>query len=443
MQAQARRIALWLLYGGTVATVVGLAKLHAVRHSYDLTGSSRAAWAITYVALASVVAYGLGLPDTVRGRGRFLTAAGTCAGAAAIVSGAQLVVGVAVLPRFVVFGSALVLTAWYWMIGLFLEHSTDLSEQRDRLVLVGTPADAATLGDDLELAPERPARLIEAVHPTHARPTRAGEEPLVDLVIASRASVLVLSHDAQQDPAIVSQASALHEAGVRVRSLCGFYEEWLGKFPISDLERMSLMFDIREVHQVRYGRVKRLLDLCVAVPACLVFAAAVPFVIVGNWLGNRGPLFYAQIRVGVNGREFKILKFRTMRPAGGALADEWTTEDDPRITRFGGVLRRTHLDELPQVWNIARGDLSVVGPRPEQPHYVAELTQKLPYYPLRHLVRPGLTGWAQVKYGYAGTERDALEKLQYEFFYLGHQSLVFDLRVMGRTVRAVLGGEGR
>ena len=125
------------------------------------------------------------------------------------------------------------------------------------------------------------------------------------------------------------------------------------------------------------------------------------------------------------------------------MADEWTGEDDPRITRFGRVLRRTHLDELPQVVNILRGELSVVGPRPEQPHYVEQLTEKLPFYAMRHLVRPGLTGWAQVKYGYAGDERDALEKLQYEFFYLRRQSLDFDLRIVGRTLRSVIGGDGR
>jgi lipopolysaccharide/colanic/teichoic acid biosynthesis glycosyltransferase len=135
--------------------------------------------------------------------------------------------------------------------------------------------------------------------------------------------------------------------------------------------------------------------------------------------------------------------FRTMRPADGDAPTAWTGERDPRITPWGQVLRKTHVDELPQILNILRGDLSVVGPRPEQPHYVDELVTKIPFYDLRHLVRPGLTGWAQVKYGYAGDERDALEKLQYEFFYLRHQSMAFDLRIMGRTIRSVIGLAGR
>jgi lipopolysaccharide/colanic/teichoic acid biosynthesis glycosyltransferase len=120
----------------------------------------------------------------------------------------------------------------------------------------------------------------------------------------------------------------------------------------------------------------------------------------------------------------------------------WTELDDPRVTPFGRFLRRTHVDELPQVLGILRGDLSVVGPRPEQPEYVEELVTKLPFYDLRHLVRPGLTGWAQVKYGYAGDDRGALEKLQYEFFYLRHQGLALDGRIVVRTLRSVVGGAG-
>ncbi|HEV3497996.1 MAG TPA: sugar transferase, partial [Actinomycetes bacterium] len=169
-----------------------------------------------------------------------------------------------------------------------------------------------------------------------------------------------------------------------------------------------------------------------------------PLVWLGNRLANRGPLLYRQPRVGKGGREFEILKFRTMRAAGeGSAPSVWTAEDDPRITPFGAWLRKTHLDELPQVVNILRGDLSVVGPRPEQPQYVGELETKIPFYRLRHLVRPGLTGWAQVKYPYGASEGDALEKLQYEFFYLRHQSLSLDVRITARTLRSVLGRGGR
>jgi lipopolysaccharide/colanic/teichoic acid biosynthesis glycosyltransferase len=201
------------------------------------------------------------------------------------------------------------------------------------------------------------------------------------------------------------------------------------------------MFDIGEVHRARYGRVKRILDVVAGAVGMIVLLVLIPVVIVGNWFGNRGTLLYHQPRVGKNGRVFEIFKFRTMRP--GRDSSEWTATDDPRITPFGAWLRRTHLDELPQVINIFRGHLSVVGPRPEQPRYVETLETKLAFYRLRHLVRPGLTGWAQVKYEYGATDGDALEKLQYEFYYLRHQGLALDLRIIGRTLRSVAGRQGR
>jgi lipopolysaccharide/colanic/teichoic acid biosynthesis glycosyltransferase len=229
---------------------------------------------------------------------------------------------------------------------------------------------------------------------------------------------------------------------VRIRTTSLFYEEWLGKIPVGDLARVSLFFDIGEVHRAMYGRFKRILDVGFGAVGVVITALMLPVVLVGNHFGNQGPLFYVQERIGRGGRPFRIYKFRTMAPVAGTQAS-WTTNDDPRVTDFGRFLRRTHLDELPQAFNILRGDLSMVGPRPEQPTYVDELTTKLPFYGLRHCVRPGLTGWAQVKYGYAGDEADAREKLQYDFHYLRRQSVSFDLRIVARTLRSVIVGDGR
>jgi len=270
-----------------------------------------------------------------------------------------------------------------------------------------------------------------------------GSVPLVDAAIAEHGTLVVLAREAQDNEHIIEQVATLHESGLRIRTLALFYEQWLGKLPIVELERVSLMFDIREVHLERYARLKRILDVGLALAALPALLVSVPFVLIGNAVGNRGALFYRQLRIGRGGVPFSIVKFRTMRTSTEEIPNEWTSERDPRITRFGRVLRRVHLDELPQVLNILRGDLSVVGPRPEQPQYVHELTDKIPFYNLRHLVRPGLTGWAQVKFGYAGDERDALEKLQYDFFYLRHQSLALDARICARTMRELIGGGGR
>jgi lipopolysaccharide/colanic/teichoic acid biosynthesis glycosyltransferase len=197
------------------------------------------------------------------------------------------------------------------------------------------------------------------------------------------------------------------------------------------------------LHNRIYGRLKRVMDFLAGAAALVVLGMVIPVVAVANRLaGDKHPLFFSQPRTGKNGQTFNIMKFRTMVPSSSA-AGTWTTDDDPRITRVGKWMRRTHIDEIPQALNLLRGDLSLVGPRPEQPHYVDDLCEKIPFYALRHTVRPGLTGWAQVKYPYGASEFDALEKLQFEFYYLRHQSLWLDARIVVRTIRGVLGRTGR
>lgn len=441
-----RRAARPLMYAGVLGVVLALAMAHAsfIGH-YSFTGSSRFAWTLAYAAILCLVAYGFGLPDVPRSRKAALgPAVGASFLGALAISLIQLFIGDALLPRFVVFGSALLLPDWYRICVSMALGGRSRAEARDRIVVVAPVDEVRTLEQELHASPERPASITASFSAEDASTGAEGERPLELLGSGPLPTVLVLGRDAQDAPAVVAQAARLHAVGVRVRSLTLFYEEWLGKLPLSELERASLLFDIGEVHRASYGRAKRLYDLPLAALGALVLAAVLPAVWLANMFGNRGPLLYRQERVGKSGQLFTILKFRTMAPRSSAeLFDEWTTQDDPRITRFGRVLRTTHLDELPQVINVLRGDLSIVGPRPEQPHYVAELSEKLAFYPLRHLVRPGLTGWAQVKYGYAGNASDALEKLQYEFWYLRHQSIRTDLRIIGRTIRSVFGSSGR
>jgi exopolysaccharide biosynthesis polyprenyl glycosylphosphotransferase len=439
-----RPLARLLLVVGIVAIVFGLSKYHAqfIGH-YDFTDSFRFAWAFAYCGILIVVCYGLGLPDLPRSLSSAILTVSVAAGAGALaISSVQLVVGDALLPRFVVFGSALLTVPLATFAAGLSLIGREASEERDRVVVVGEDDLVRELEVDLKLRPEKPAVLVVALSTAEAGGVSQDSYPLMDSVVWEEATVVVLGSDAQLDERIVAQAAELHESGVRVRTRSLFYEEWLGKIPVHDLGRTALFFDIGEVHRDRYGRMKRVLDVLVGLAGCLVLAIVMPFVLIGNLIGNRGPLFFVQERVGRGGTTFSMYKFRTMRTDAAVPAD-WTAESDPRVTSFGKVLRATHLDELPQVVNILRGDLSLVGPRPEQPRYVAELEEKLPFYHLRHIVRPGLTGWAQVKYGYAGDERDALEKLQYDFHYLRRQSLLFDLRIVVRTIRSVIGREGR
>ena len=437
-----RRLTRFLLAGGTAVAVLGLSKAHAVANAYDYTASFRFSWSLAYIALLILAAYGAGLPDLPRTRRSALLAAlGSTAAATVAISVVQLLLGSAVLPRFVVFGSAAVLVPFAVLCATIAQDGHSRGGQRDRIVAVARFDEGVYLTAELAAHPERPAVLVSVLSPESAAVTRPGEYPLIEAARAAQATAVVLDRTAQSDDSIVAQAAELHEAGVRVRTLSLFYDQWLGKLPLSELERVSLFFDIGEVHRARYGRMKRIIDASLALAGVAVLGVATPFVWLGNRFGNPGPLFYRQRRVGKWGREFTILKYRTMRTDVGAST--WTAERDPRITPFGAWLRRTHLDELPQMVNILKGDLSLVGPRPEQPRYVDELTGKIPFYRLRHLVRPGLTGWAQVKYPYGASDLDAFEKLQCEFYYLRHQSLALDARILGRTIRSVIGRGGR
>ena len=437
-----RRLGRVLLVAGTAGAVLGLSKAHAVRHDYDYTSSSRFGWSVAYTLLLLVAAYGAGLPDMARSRRAAVLATFASTAVASVgISLVQLLAGSPLLPRFVVLGTPAVLVPLYALCTTLSADGRARQARRDRFVVVAGPQEAADLARELDGASERPAVVVAVIAPEDAARKDPRQQPLVDLVGSSGATAVVLDRQAQGDDSIVAQAGVLHESGVRIRTLSLCYDQWLGKLPVSELERISLLFDIGELHRTRYGRLKRIVDVVAGVAGVLVLGVVLPFVLLGNRLGNRGPLLYRQPRVGKNGRTFTILKLRTMSSEAGS--SDWTEEDDPRITPFGARLRRAHLDELPQAINVLRGDLSVVGPRPEQPRYVEELKQKIPFYNLRHLVRPGLTGWAQVKYPYGSSEGDALEKLQYEFYYLRHQGLALHFRILARTLRAVVGMGGR
>lgn len=433
-----------------MVVVITLGELHAhlVGH-YAFTGTSRFSWTIGYILLLELSAYVMGVLDGPRTTlGALWVAFGAAASAAVVVSIIQLVTGTLVLPREVVLGSAILLVPLYGLLGMAGERARTQGAGQDRVLAVLGPDEAAALEADLDRGGERPAQLVAVLHPvqatTRASIGRAADDatghPMIEQARRQRATVIVLGREAQSDEALVAQAAVIHGSGVRVRTLTLFYDEWLGKLPLAELERVSLMFDIQELHAPRYARLKRIVDLVAGLVGLVLFALAAPFVWLLDRFGNRGPLLYRQPRVGKGGREFTIVKFRTMAPDGES---EWTGVDDPRLGPVGRWMRRVHLDELPQSVNLLRGQLSLVGPWPEQPHYVAELREKIPFYDVRHLVQPGVTGWAQVKFPYGASVHDALEKLQYEFFYLRHQGPVLDARILARTLRAIVRFEGR
>jgi lipopolysaccharide/colanic/teichoic acid biosynthesis glycosyltransferase len=188
---------------------------------------------------------------------------------------------------------------------------------------------------------------------------------------------------------------------------------------------------------------QRLTDILFSLVGLICLLPFLPLVALIIYLDSPGPVFYSQIRAGHTGYPFRVYKFRSMIPDAETKGQAiWAKKDDDRITRFGKFMRRTRLDELPQLWNVLRGDMSVIGPRPERPEFIAELEKAIPFYNVRHLIRPGLTGWAQVKYRYGNTKEDALIKLQYDLYYIKHRSPFLNLAILWRTIGVVLRFQG-
>jgi lipopolysaccharide/colanic/teichoic acid biosynthesis glycosyltransferase len=189
-----------------------------------------------------------------------------------------------------------------------------------------------------------------------------------------------------------------------------------------------------------YEALKRVIDVAAALAGLLITGSLFPLIAAAIRVESRGPSIYRQQRVGVHGRVFTLFKFRTMWQDAEANGARWAAPGDPRVTRFGRLLRRTRIDELPQLWNVLRGDMSLVGPRPERPEFVERLAQAIPHYRERNLIKPGLTGWAQIQYGYGASVEDARRKLCYDLYYLKHRCTDFDFAVIFRTIGTFLLG---
>lgn len=232
-------------------------------------------------------------------------------------------------------------------------------------------------------------------------------------------------------------------SGVTVRDAASFWEELHGEVPLDCADAAWFFSGFADTRRLAYDGFKRLLDVLAALALTLLFSWLIALVAVAVKLSSRGPILYRQRRVGRFGDIFTIFKFRTMTADAEKDGAQWATKDDPRVTRLGRFLRHTHLDEFPQLWNILKGEMSFIGPRPERPEFVAHLKTALPFYSLRHLVKPGITGWAQVNYRYGASVEDAKRKLAFDLYYIKRRSIFLDLQIALKTVKMFFVGEGR
>jgi len=233
--------------------------------------------------------------------------------------------------------------------------------------------------------------------------------------------------------------------GINIWNIPTFYEHFIDKLPVHHIKENWFLFadGFDKLGSNIHKRLKRAIDLLISV-AFLIIAFPIGIIIsIAIALNSRGPIFYMQERVGENQKPFNLFKFRTMVSDAEKGNPLWAEENDSRNTSIGKILRKTRMDELPQLINIIKGEMSLIGPRPEREFFVKRLTEKIPFYSLRFSVKPGLTGWAQIIYKYGASEEDALEKLQYELYYIKNMSLFLDLRILLKTIRIILFGMGR
>ncbi len=280
---------------------------------------------------------------------------------------------------------------------------------------------------------------LEEDHRASSRmPSSVNSQDLRELCLARNIDKIVLALDERRGRLSMHDLISYKFMGIEIVDGVAFYEDLTGKMPVEKVNPSWFLFS-NGFHVTRLTeRTKRVLDIFISLfgllaslPITLLAALVIKF-------ESPGPVFYRQQRVGRHGDLFEVIKFRSMCQDAEKEGAVWASQEDSRVTKFGAILRKTRIDEIPQMYNVLRGDMSFVGPRPERPVFVRQLVKTIPFYSIRHVVKPGITGWAQVCYPYGASEEDALRKLEYDLFYLKNLSLSFDLFIIFQTVKIVL-----
>lgn len=422
-----RQLALVVLLGDSLALASGVVLASVVVFGtplpwrISLQGDASLAPLLTSLEVGLLVGSYLSLRMWHRSTGR-----PTYGRAVAIVSVALAVTMVSiVIGRGYWSRPFLAWTAATWLLGsLVLRFALRQRPWTERVIIISSEKQLVA---DLERSPHLSVTAV--VDP-------AGEPPTV----VSPDTTLALDLRSVMSDRTAQFVASWNLAGAPIKSITRLYEEHLGRFPLLDLVYGWEVSTPVETNA--YERFKRPLDLVLTVTTMPIWLLLSALIGVAVRLDSPGPAIYSQVRVGAQGRHITLHKFRTMRLDSEQDGPRFAEVNDSRLTRVGRWLRRTRLDELPQLWNVLKGDLSLVGPRPERPFFVQQFERAIPFYSSRTLVRAGVTGWAQVNYGYADDLADAVEKLTYDLYYMKHMSLWLDLQVLGKSVWTVVSGFG-
>ena len=261
---------------------------------------------------------------------------------------------------------------------------------------------------------------------------------LMDVVSKQKVHRVIVAMPDRRGTIPMQELLDLRMQGVKIEESATWLERISGKIEVENLYPSWLVFGDGFRRSTVFRMMRRVISVVIAFFGLIFSLPLVPFVMLAIKLDSKGPVLYRQRRVGKGGKTFDVIKFRTMRQDAEKSGPQWAGNNDPRVTRIGRFLRMSRLDEIPQLWCVLKGEMAFVGPRPERPEFVEWLSREIPYYRVRHMVRPGLTGWAQVKYKYGSTVEDAREKLQYDLFYIKNASIGLDLLIMFQTVKTVL-----
>ena len=350
----------------------------------------------------------------------------------------------AFLPAAAVF--LLGILAWRLMFNRF----ATLRSFGERILIIGTDGTARTIARQVLAQRDFPYEIVGFIDED---PRRLGESIVNPCVVGTPSDIqrLVEVHGIdrifvglsdRRGRLPVRELLRAKLGGVRVEDVNTVYERLTGKLLLEDLRPSWLIFsdDFRASRLTRQS--KRCFDIFFAFVGLVCAAPLMVLIAIAVWLESGFPVFYRQERLGENGRPFMLNKFRSMRKDAEGSVPIWAQASDDRVTGVGRFIRKARFDELPQLWNVLLGDMSFVGPRPERPFFVAQLAAQIPFYEQRHAVRPGITGWAQVKYRYGASLEDSLEKLRYDLYYVKHLSLPFDLTILFDTIKVVLFAKG-
>lgn len=315
---------------------------------------------------------------------------------------------------------------------------------QERIYVLGTGERAQRLVQGLRARHELGVEVVGWTGAVEGALTReAVAADLIELAEQRNIHRVIVAMPDRRGTLPVEELLQLRLKGVRIEEATSWLEKISGRIEVDNLYPSWLVFTEGFRFTAVFELMRRMLSTLASSVLLLFVLPIIPFVMLAIKLDSPGPILYRQKRVGRGGKTFYCFKFRTMRQDAEAdSGPTWALDDDPRITRFGSFLRSSRLDEIPQLWCVAKGDMGFVGPRPERPEFVEWLTREIPYYGVRHAVRPGITGWAQVRYKYGNTLEDAKEKLQYDLFYIKNASLGLDLLIMFQTIKIVLLGRG-